>query len=126
MLARIKRLTLSSSLIVLGLSTAAYAQGGIGDVAKSLQTDSLGPMADLLGALAFMGGVVVAIIGLWMLFQHQKNPHNPNSSVGRAITAFIVAAGLIGIPSYLGVGVATFFGSGAETSSVDGTLRSIN
>ncbi len=104
---------------------AQQSQGGIGEIATNLRRDSIGPIADLIGALAFLCGVLAAIFGLWTLFQNRRNPHDPHNSVGRAIMSFVVAAGLIGIPSYLGVGVATFFGSGAETASVDGTLRSI-
>ncbi|MGW6778766.1 hypothetical protein ACWF50_12075 [Brucella pseudogrignonensis] len=107
------------------LAAAQQSRGGIGEIATNLRQDSIGPIADLIGALAFLCGVLAAIFGLWTLFQNRRNPHDPQNSIGRAIMSFVVAAGLIGIPSYLGVGVATFFGSGAETASVDGTLRSI-
>lgn len=112
-------------LIGAQVASAQQSQGGIGEIATNLRRDSIGPIADLIGALAFLCGVLAAIFGLWTLFQNRRNPHDPQNSVSRAIMSFVVAAGLIGIPSYLGVGVATFFGSGAETASVDGTLRSI-
>lgn len=116
---------LVSAVIWCGAAFAQQSQGGIGEIATNLRRDLIGPIADLIGALAFLCGVLAAIFGLWTLFQNRRNPHDPHNSVGRAIMSFVVAAGLIGIPSYLGVGVATFFGSGAETASVDGTLRSI-
>ncbi|KAA9368335.1 hypothetical protein [Ochrobactrum quorumnocens] len=116
---------LVSAVLWCGAAFAQQSQGGIGEIATNLRRDSIGPIADLIGALAFLCGVLAAIFGLWTLFQNRRNPHDPHNSVGRAIMSFVVAAGLIGIPSYLGVGVATFFGSGAETASVDGTLRSI-
>lgn len=116
---------LVSAVLWCGAAFAQQSQGGIGEIATNLRRDSIGPIADLFGALAFLCGVLAAIFGLWTLFQNRRNPHDPHNSVGRAIMSFVVAAGLIGIPSYLGVGVATFFGSGAETASVDGTLRSI-
>ncbi|GLU29916.1 MULTISPECIES: hypothetical protein [Brucella/Ochrobactrum group] len=117
---------LASTATIASAPAVAASSGGVGDMASNLRTEAVGPIADLIGSLAFVFGVIAGIIGLWMLFQHRRNPHDPNNSVGKAIMSFFVAAGLIGIPSYLGVGVATFFGSGATTTSVDGSLRSIN
>ncbi len=126
MIAKMKTSLLTAAAVIATAPVFAQSQGGLGDMATSLRTDSVGPVADLIGSLAFVAGIISAIFGLWTLFQHRRNPHDPNSGVSKAIMSFIVAAGLVGIPAYLGVGVATFFGSGAETTSVDGSLRSIN
>lgn len=107
-------------------SSSAYAQtGGLGDIATNLRTDTAGPIADLLGSLSFIFGLLAAIASLYVFWNNHKNPHDPGSKPARGIVLAAVAAAFIGIPAYLGMGVTTFFGSGAETTSIDGSLRSI-
>jgi len=107
-------------------TTSSNAQsGGIGDIATKLRVDTIGPVADLIGSLSFVSGILALIVGIYTLMRHRDNPHDPHNSVGKAIVSFLVGACLIGIPSYAGVGVATLFGAGADVSSVDGTLRTI-
>lgn len=120
------RLLLISGIALMGGSPALAQSGGFGDIATNFRTDTMGPVADLLGSAAFVIGLIVAMMGIWMLVQSRRNAHDPNSSVGRALLLFFAAACLIGIPAFLGAGVTTFFGSGAEKTSVDGSLRSIN
>ncbi|KAB2680250.1 hypothetical protein ACFW0F_22270 [Brucella anthropi] len=107
--------------------TAAFAQsGGLGDVLTNVRNDTLGPAGDFLGAAAFIIGVIFALLAINKLVQNQRNPHDPSTRPATAIWYGVAAALFIAVPEFLGMGVTTFFGSGAETTSVDGTLRSIN
>lgn len=97
----------------------------IGDVAAGLQTQA-GSIADLIGAAAFLLGIVLGIIGLLKFRQHAQNPNDPSAKLSSAFTLVFVGAALIAIPTTLGVGVSSLFGSGATNVTVDGTLRNIN
>lgn len=122
---RTARLPLALSAVFFGAS-AAFAQEGLGDVFTTIRTDTLGPAGDIIGAISFLAGVIAAILGIWKLIQHRQNPHDPGAKPSQAIIFGIAAALLVAVPSFLGVGVTTIFGSGADTSSVEGQLRSIN
>lgn len=104
----------------------ATSSGGLGQVLTNVRTDTLGPVGDFLGGGSFILGVIFAIMAILKLVQNHRNPHDPTSKPAQAIIFGIAAAALIAIPSFLGMGVTTFFGSGAQTTSVTGTLRSIN
>ncbi|MEC5291938.1 hypothetical protein VSX64_18060 [Aurantimonas sp. C2-6-R+9] len=122
----IRKLSLSS--VILGAATSsAFAQdGGLGGVAENLNEGLLGPVGDLLLAGAFILGVVAAIFTVMTLVKNNKNPHDPASSPAAAVKWGIVAAVLIALPTFLGLNVETFFGTGGETSEIGGQLRSIN
>ena len=101
------------------------AQQSLGDLASNFQTTTLGPAADLLGSVAFFGGILCVIIGIAKLVSNSRNTHQPHSPVSMVLW-FLAGALLIGLPTWAGVGVTSFLGSGADTSTIDGTLRSIN
>ncbi|ASY61407.1 hypothetical protein [Sinorhizobium sp. CCBAU 05631] len=104
----------------------AQSSGGLGDILTNVRNDTLGPAGDFIGAGSFILGLIAAITAVYKLVQNNRNPHDPSSSPKQALVWGTVAACLIAIPEFLGMGVTTFFGSGADTTSVDGTLRSIN
>lgn len=104
----------------------AYAQvTDIGDMASGLQAQA-GDVADLIGAAAFLLGICIGIVGLMKFRQHSQNPNDPSARLSTAFTLVFVGAALVAIPTTLGVGVGSLFGSGATNVSVDGSLRSIN
>ena len=120
------------SLGVSLLATTAFLAAGaraqvanIGDVAAGLQSQA-GDVADLIGAAAFILGIALAIAGLLKFRQHSQNPNDPSARLSTAFTLIFVGAALVAIPTTLGVGVGSLFGSGATNVSVDGSLRSIN
>lgn len=107
-------------------SNGAFAQGqGLGQLATSWQTGTLGPLANFAGALAFLAGVVIGIIALLKFKAHSSNPNDPSAKLSSAFTLVFVAAALIGLPMLLGVGVTTLFGSTGQTTSIGGTLQGL-
>ncbi|QOF75204.1 hypothetical protein IG197_31970 (plasmid) [Aminobacter sp. SR38] len=104
----------------------AQSSGGLGEVLTNVRNDTLGPAGDFLGAASFIIGVVFAMLAINKLVQNHRNPHDPSAKPATAIWFGVAAALFIAVPEFLGMGVTTFFGSGADTTSVDGTLRSIN
>ena len=117
-------------LAIAATATAAAPQAtaqvtNIGDVAAGLQTQA-GSIADLIGAAAFLLGIGLGIVGLLKFRQHAQNPNDPSAKLSSAFTLVFVGAALVAIPTTLGVGVSSLFGSGATNVTVDGTLRNIN
>jgi len=108
------------------LPIAAHAQvGNIGDMATELQKQA-GNVADLIGAGAFLLGIVLAVAGLLKFKQHSQNPNDPSARLSSAFVLVFVGAALVAIPTTLGVGIGSLFGTGSVNVSVDGSLRSLN
>ncbi len=97
----------------------------IGDMAAGLQAQA-GDIADLIGAAAFLLGICIGIVGLMKFRQHSQNPNDPSARLSTAFTLVFVGAALVAVPTTLGVGIGSLFGTGATNVSVDGTLRNIN
>ena len=116
--------------IIVGLiclmPTLGWAQVvDIGDMASGLQSQA-GDIADLIGAAAFLLGICIAMIGLLKFRQHSQNPNDPSARLSTAFTLVFVGAALVAVPTTLGVGIGSLFGTGATNVSVDGSLRNIN
>ncbi|MCY4008112.1 MAG: hypothetical protein OXE84_15010 [Rhodobacteraceae bacterium] len=108
------------------MPAAAGAQvTDIGDMAAGLQAQA-GDIADLIGAAAFLLGICIGIVGLMKFRQHSQNPNDPSARLSTAFTLVFVGAALVAVPTTLGVGIGSLFGTGATNVSVDGTLRNIN
>ncbi len=58
---------------------AFAATGGWGETFTSLKTDLLGPSADILLGLAFVIGVVLAMVSITVLYKNSRNNHDPNA-----------------------------------------------
>lgn len=117
----------SITVILLSITpTTALAQVvDIGDMASSLQSQA-GDIADLIGAAAFLLGICIAIVGLLKFRQHSQNPNDPSARLSTAFTLVFVGAALVAVPTTLGVGIGSLFGTGATNVSIDGSLRNIN
>ena len=114
------------SVVPVLMATSAGAQvGNIGDMAAELQHQA-GNIADLIGAVAFLLGIILAVAGLLKFKQHSQNPGDPSARLSSAFTLVFVGAALVAIPTTLGVGIGSLFGTGTMNVSVDGTLRTLN
>ena len=124
MLTSVKR-----SLIGLGFfaisGSVAYAQT-FGDIFTDMRTSQLGPAADIAGTISFLLGVVLAIMAVMAMIKRSRTHNDSTVDTGRIIMLSIAAAVMVALPTFLNVGVASIFGTGADTSSVDGQLRSLN
>ncbi|MCY4260718.1 MAG: hypothetical protein OXC91_10710 [Rhodobacteraceae bacterium] len=115
-----------SVVLLSGLATATGAQvSNIGDMAAELQKQA-GDLADLIGAVAFLLGLILAVAGLLKFRQHSQNPNDPSARLSAAFVLVFVGAALVAIPTTLGVGIGSLFGTGSVNVSVDGSLRSLN
>ncbi len=118
-----KRIT---TIIFVIFPATAYSQvTDIGDMASGLQAQA-GDIADLIGAAAFLLGICIGIVGLMKFRQHSQNPNDPSARLSTAFTLVFVGAALVAVPTTLGVGIGSLFGTGAANVSVDGSLRSID
>lgn len=115
----------SASIYPFWVSQVVAQVNNIGDMASELQSQ-VGDIADLIGAAAFLLGIGIALLGLLKFRQHAINPNDPSARLSTAFTLVFVGAAMVAIPTTLGVGIGSLFGSGTANVSVDGSLRTIN
>ena len=106
-------------------ATQAFAQT-FGDIFTEMRSSQLGPAADILGSISFVLGVVFAIMAVMAMIKRSRNTNDGSVESGRILMLSVAAACMVAIPTFLNVGVASIFGTGANQSSVDGQLRSLN
>ena len=102
---------------------AQASSGGISDMGNRLR-DQIGSLTDLVGASAFIVGLVFGASGLMKFKQHSENPQG--TPISHAMVRILVAGALISLPSILGTSVGTLFsGSVNMTDNNGGGLASI-
>ena len=106
-------------------ATGAMAQT-FGDIFTDVRSTQLGPAADILGTISFVLGVVFAIMAVMAMIKRSRTNNDNSVETGRILMLSIAAACMVAIPTFLNVGVASIFGAGANQSSVDAPLRSLN
>ena len=106
-------------------ATQAFAQT-FGDIFTEMRSSQLGPAADILGTISFVLGVVFAIMAVMAMIKRSRNTNDGSVESGRILMLSVAAACMVALPTFLNVGVASIFGTGANQSSVDGQLRSLN
>ena len=106
-------------------ATQAFTQT-FGDIFTEMRSSQLGPAADILGTISFVLGVVFAIMAVMAMIKRSRNTNDGSVESGRILMLSVAAACMVAIPTFLNVGVASIFGTGANQSSVDGQLRSLN
>lgn len=116
----------AAAVLVLGVSGVAHAtaSNGIGGMGDQLR-DQIGSLTDLVGAAAFVVGLVFGASGLMKFKQHSDNPQgNPLS---HAMTRLLVAGALVSLPAILGTSIGTLFGGATTTTNSNGgALTGIN
>ena len=110
---------------VLFVPDVAHANGGILTMGDQLR-DQIGSLTDLIGAAAFIVGLVFGASGLMKFKQHSENPQG--TPLSHAMVRLLVAGALIALPAVLGTSVGTLFGTGASnsTDATGGGLTAIN
>lgn len=98
--------------------TAGAMAETIGTVASSVTT-SLSSVATMLGAASYVIGTGMFMVAIFQLKQHKENP--TQTPLSKPMLFFIVAAGLLYLPTLMGVTSGTLFGSGATTAGVSGS-----
>ena len=114
----------AAALAVMG-PDLAHANGGILTMGDQLKTQ-IGSLTDLVGAAAFIVGLVFGASGLMKFKQHSENPQG--TPLSHAMVRLLVAGALIALPAVLGTSVGTLFGTaGSNTTNFDGGgLTAIN
>jgi len=110
--------TICTAAVLSMLSTAAMAQvTDFSSVATQLngQLNSAGQLA---GMVAFLSGFVFGIMGFMKLRANAQNPNDPSNKVSTAFMLIFIGAGLIAVPTVMGVGVTSLFGGGGANTSL--------
>lgn len=97
-----------------------------GDIFTNMRTSQLGPAADILGTISFVLGVAFAIMAVMAMIKRSRHSNDNSVETSRILMLSIAAACMVAIPTFLNVGVASIFGTGANQSTVDGQLRTLN
>lgn len=114
------------TIAVAAAASPAFAQAvqDMGGVFEKLNTQAT-PLGDLIGSASFIFGAGIAIFGLLKARAHSQNPNDPSNKLSSAMMLIMVGAAMVAIPTLLGVGVGTLFGSGSDTSSIGGTFQGL-
>ena len=128
------RLRLPSSRVFAALSVLSFAvlaappvaAQTFGDIFTDMRTSQLGPAADILGTISFVLGIAFGIMAVMAMIRRSRTTNDNSVEVGRILMLSLAAACMIAIPTFLNVGVASIFGTGADQSTIDGQLRSLN
>lgn len=117
--------TLAAISLGVFVATPATAQT-FGDIFTDVRSSQLGPAADILGTISFVLGIAFGIMAVMAMIKRSRTGNDNSVEVGRILMLSLAAACMIAIPTFLNVGVASIFGTGADQSTVDGQLRSLN
>jgi hypothetical protein len=114
----------------LALSTIAFTATASSAFAADLTSmttqwqGQMKSMATLAGYVAFLAGFVFGIMGFMKLKANAANPNDPSNKVSTAFMLIFIGAGLIAVPTVMGIGVVSLFGYGGTTSSLETTSGS--
>jgi uncharacterized membrane protein len=123
-----KKMTSAVSVIALtaAIATALPASAqDIGQIAEGLTTQTR-LVNTFITILAFVIGVVMAIIGLLKFKAHSDNPNDASSKLSTAFMLVFVGAALVAIPAALGSGIQTIFGTGAQQTDTSSGFGSVD
>jgi intracellular multiplication protein IcmD len=114
----IKRVGAAAAVLAI-LATGASAQ----DISNMVDTQLKGQLmslGNLAGMIAFLAGFVFGIMGFMKLRANAQNPQDPSNKVSTAFMMIFIGAGLIAVPTVMGIGVTSLFGGSNNTTSLDG------
>jgi len=75
-------------------------------------------LGELAGIVAFLAGFVFGIMGFMKLKANASNPNDPSNKVSTGFILIFVGAALIAVPTVMGVGVGSLFGTGGDNTSL--------
>jgi Ca2+/Na+ antiporter len=114
-------LLFSASMLVMlvGLAVDANATGtGLAKVGSQVG-DQVGSLNDVVGAIAFVMGLVFGASGLLKFKQHAENPGN--TPLMHAVGRLLVAGALVSLPALIGTSVGTMWDTSAKGTTSKGT-----
>lgn len=101
------------------MASGAHAQ--VKDVAgvSGKVGEQLIALGSLAGIVAFLAGFVFGIMGFMKLKANASNPNDPSNKVSTGFILIFVGAALIAVPTVMGVGVGSIFGTGGANTKLD-------
>lgn len=114
----------AAMLAVAALSASpALAASNVGELAQSW-VSQLSQFKAVIGVISYLAAFGIGMMGILKLKAASKNPNDPNNKVSTGLAYIAAAALLIALPTLLGVGVSSFFGSSSGT--IDGSGFDLN
>jgi len=121
-----KRETLAVAAMLAVAAIATPANAATFDSLATSWMTSLGIGAKLIGVVAYVAAAGIGIAGVMKLKAASKNANDPNAKYSTGLIYLGAAALLVALPTLLGSGVDTIFGTGAsKTNGTDGFGLSI-
>ncbi len=99
------------AIAILCFAGPAFAQENVGSLAAGL-TDQVSNVTKLIAVVSYMLGIGAGLTAGLKFKAHSENPNQPPLKVPLMYSA--VAAMLIALPSFLGAGATTLFGSDVQ------------
>ena len=114
----------AAAFMAVAWSSAAFANKDLGDVAGGIKTQ-LANVGDMIGAIAFLIGIILVILSLMKFKAHSEN--DPQAKMSTAVVMLLVGASMIALPTLAGVGITSIFGDSTTNTnlSTTGQLQSI-
>ena len=112
-------ITRAAATITLALMAGgAHAQAtNLKEVSTNISTQ-LVALGSLAGIVAFLTGVVFGIMGFMKLKANASNPNDPSNKVSTGFMLIFIGAGLIAVPTVMGVGIGSIFGAGGQNTEL--------
>jgi hypothetical protein len=116
----IGRVAVVAAGLTLAASSGALAQAtDIKSMTSQLNTQ-MNSLGNLAGMIAFLAGFVFGIMGFMKLRANAQNPQDPSNKVSTAFMLIFIGAGLIAVPTVMGIGVNSLFGDSSNTTNLSG------
>jgi uncharacterized membrane protein len=109
-----RTLMIAGTLLLVPATVDAQVRD-LGEIATGLATQTT-QIATFVSVLAFVLGVVMAIMGFLKFRAHAQNPNDPSAKISTAFMLVFVGSMLVALPAALGSGIQTIFGDGAATT----------
>ncbi len=110
--------TLGAAAAMLALTASgALAQADVKAV-SGIVGGQLIALGSLAGIVSFLAGFVFGIMGFMKLKANAANPNDPSNKISTGFILIFVGAALIAVPTVMGVGVGSIFGSGGSNTTL--------
>ena len=118
-------LLFSASMLVMLVGLAVDANATTTGLAKvgSQVGDQVGSLTDVVGAIAFVMGLVFGASGLLKFKQHAENPGQ--TPLMHAVGRLLVAGALVSLPALIGTSVGTMWTGATGTDAKGAALTGI-
>ncbi len=114
---QIPRAVATITLALMAGGVHAQAATNLKEVSTNISTQ-LVALGSLAGIAAFLTGFVFGIMGFMKLKANASNPNDPSNKVSTGFMLIFIGAGLIAVPTVMGVGIGSIFGVGGQNTEL--------